>query len=323
MAHQIEMKGDKASMFYKGQVPWHGLGTEIKEAATAAQAIKLANLDFTVAKTPSTFSVDGKNHVKFPGKFTTYRTDTGAPLGVVGADYTPLQNSDAFKFFDPIIDRDEAIYETGGVLYDGRKVWLLAKMPEQIILKGDDVINQYLLLTTSHDGTSGATAGLTGIRTVCDNTLQAALRSMKTKITIRHTTNVVENLKAAHEILGLRNVCTEALKEAYDVLQNKKVNTKFITSFLDVLYPKNENTLVTTNGDKIRANILEAFEVGPGHDLKSSKGTAFGLYNGVTHVLDHIRTYANPNSKLQSLWFGNGARIENKAFNTLLDMCKN
>ncbi len=322
MAHELEMKNGKASMFYVGEVPWHGLGNKIEHAANAAEAIKLANLDFTVAKAQSGFIVDGKTH-KFPGQFTTYRTDTLAPIGSVGSDYTILQNADMFQFFDPIIERNEAIYETGGVIFNGKYIWLLAKMPEQIVMKGGDEITMYVLLCTSHDGKSSAIAGLTGIRTVCWNTLQAGLRGMQTKVTIRHTTNVIENMKKAHEVLGMRNIGTEALKEAYTILQRKKVDTKFIIQFLDMLYPKNEGTLVTTNGDKIRANILEAFEIGPGADLKSSKGTAFGLYNGVTHVLDHNRPTKSQDSKLKSIWFGNGARTEQKAFNLLMDMCTN
>ena len=323
MAHELQLDANgKASMFYTGQIPWHGLGTKILNAATAEEAIKLANLDFEVAKTPVKYNIGRKQH-SFKDRFVTYRTDTEAALGTVGAEYTPLQNKDAFAFFDPLVERNEAIYETGGILFDGRRTWLMAKMPESIVLKGDDIIDQYVILSNSHDGSSGVVALTSAVRVVCQNTLQAALSQSTNKLVIRHTTNVMANLAEAHKVLGLRNQCTEALKEAYDLLQKKKVDTKFITEFLDMLYPKNEETLVRTNGDAIKENILASFENGPGHELKSSHGTAFGLYNGVTHVIDHVRQYKTPNSKLQSIWFGNGARTEQKAFDLLLKMSKN
>ena len=64
--------------------PWHGLGTYVEKAMTSEEAIVLAGLDYKVEKFPVYSNVKGK-WSKFPDKFATERTDTGANLGLVGA----------------------------------------------------------------------------------------------------------------------------------------------------------------------------------------------------------------------------------------------
>jgi phage/plasmid-like protein (TIGR03299 family) len=323
MSHELELnsKGE-ASMFYVGEKPWHGLGTELQNPATAEEALKVANLDFAVKTTPALFRV-GRQVLPIKDKFAVIRTDKNIGLGVVGKSYTPLQNKDAFRFFDPLVDRDEAMYHTAGVLNDGRKIWLLAKLPNSIILKGNDIIDQYCMLTNSHDGTSGVTVAMTNIAVVCNNTLQAALAGTKHKVSVRHTTNVIDNIETAHKILSLQNITSDALQQAYDILQNKKVNTEFIQGFLNALYPKKEENKTNTNGDRIREQLVEAFETSPGHELISRKGTAFGLYNAVTYYTNHVKEYKSYDQRLNSIWNGGAAKIEQVAFDLLLNMSKN
>jgi len=324
MSHDLEINKEtgKASMFYVGQVPWHSLGTKLENPATAQEAITAANLDFTVKTTPALFRV-GRSVIPIKDKFAVIRTDTNTGLGVVGKSYTPLQNTDAFNFFDPIVERNEAMYHTAGVLHDGRKIWLLAKLPNSIVLKGEDIIDQYVCLTNSHDGSTGVIACMTSIAVVCNNTLQAALKGTKNKVSVRHTTNVADNIKVAHEILGLQDITTGALQQAYDLLQNKKVNTAFVDEFLNTLYPKKEENQTNTNGDRIKLSLVEAFETSPGHELESRNGTAFGLYNAVTYFTNHMKEYKTADQRLNSIWNGGSLNIEQKAFDLLLDMSKN
>lgn len=325
MSHNIEQKTDNAadaSVFVVGDPAWHNLGKVVKNALTSTEALKQANLDFTVKTTPSKFTI-GKKQVVVPGKYAVYRTDTEAGLGVVGSDYTPLQNVDAFKFFDTLVGEGQAIYHTGGVLNDGRRVWIMAKFPDSIVLHGEDIVDQYCLLTNSHDGSSSVTACLTSVRVVCNNTLSMALRSTKTKINVRHTTNVVKNIEQAHELLGLYNTAKIELTEIYESLVAKKVNTAFVDQYLNTLYPKKEETKVRTNGDNIREGILEAFEGGLGSELVTAHGTAFGLYNAVSHYTNHTKSYDNADQKLNSIWFGGAKKLEDRAFDLILDMCQN
>ena len=205
MAHNLEIRDGKASFVAKGEKAWHGLGTYVNEAMTSEQVVELANLNYEVAKTPIYINPpvnDGEEstNVEIPNIYATYRLDTKAPLGLVSERYEIVQNKDAFLFFDPIIDRGEAIYETAGVLGVGERVFITAKLPEDILVAGEKV-EQYLLITNGHDGKNAVRVGFTPIRVVCNNTLTAALNDLKNSYTIFHFNNPQERLKEAHKVM--------------------------------------------------------------------------------------------------------------------------
>jgi hypothetical protein len=118
MPAEITNTNGRDEMFYTGKTPWHGLGTKLDGPATAAEAIAAASLDWTVDTVP--VYLDGG--VEIPGKKAVVRTDTGLVMNVMSDRYTPLQNVDAFAFFDAVVGAGEAIYHTAGSLQGGRKV---------------------------------------------------------------------------------------------------------------------------------------------------------------------------------------------------------
>lgn len=161
MAHNLEIRDGQASFAAKGEKAWHGLGQYVDKAMTAAEAMELARMDWDVEKRPlfveEPDEADGDDVVfsELENWAAATRTDTGDILSIVSDSYQIVQNRDCFGFFDSIIDREEAIYETAGVLGKGERIFLTAKLPSDIIVKGDvDVVNNYILLTNSHDGTS-------------------------------------------------------------------------------------------------------------------------------------------------------------------------
>ena len=190
MAHNLEIVNGEASMFYVDRPPWHGLGRRLAEPATAEEAIQGAKLDWEVAKVPlyaagnaRMFPVDGKFGIVRKDKWDS---DDCKVLGVVSQQYTPLQNREAFTFFDPIVGDGAAIcYHTAGVLGDGQRIWILAKLPDSITVRNGDISDKFLLLTNSHDGESAVQMKFTPIRVVCQNTLMMALGEGRT-IRITH-----------------------------------------------------------------------------------------------------------------------------------------
>ena len=172
MAHNLNEANGKTSMMYVNEVPWHKLGTKLENPATAAEAIQAAGLDFNVVKKTLTTTAPDLPVV---GHYATVRTDNLQVLGVVGSRYEPIQNRDAFTTFDELVGEGEAIYHTAGVLGKGERIWILAKLPDYIRVNGDDLVEKFLLLTNSHDGSGPVRVKLTPIRVVCENTLTVAL----------------------------------------------------------------------------------------------------------------------------------------------------
>lgn len=327
MGHNLainEKTGKKA--FFGIEPAWHGLGVQLDNPATAKEAIEHAGLDFDVLQNPITYNLgtdENPNHIVIPNKKVNYRSDNGKPLGVVGSAYTPVQNRDAFKFFDALIDESEAIYHSAGALGDGEKIWILAKMPDYIRIGKDDIVEQFVLLHNSHDGSSGVIACLTPVRVVCQNTLTAALKTAKNKLSIRHTTNVNAYLQEAHKVMGLSSLYAKEMEEIFGSMAKKKIKSKDVDIFLDRIYPINPENETMTAGKKIREGIMEAMEIGAGADMETCKGTVFGLYNAVTFFTDHMKEFKDENSKMKSIMFGGTSRVRQKAFEASLEMILN
>ena len=192
-------------MMYVGGVPWHGLGTVLDKPATAEEAIQAARLDWQVKKLPL-YASEGDGsllRLPVPDKYAVARENSFDVLGVVGSSYTPVQNREAFAFFDPIVGKQAAIYHTAGALGKGERVWILAKLPDSIRVVGDDITDKFLLLTNSHDGTSSLQVKFTPVRVVCQNTLSLAINQGGAGIKISHHTDIHQRLKAAEKMLGI------------------------------------------------------------------------------------------------------------------------
>jgi phage/plasmid-like protein (TIGR03299 family) len=229
MAHNLnynEQTGQH-SFFSVKEKAWHGLGKIVQDYLTSAEAIQHAGLDYTVEKR-ALFTYDTENQngdpeadiiipeVQVPNYFATVRTDSDTVLGVVGKDYQVVQNRDAFSFFHSIVGGDGIQYETAGALGNGERIFITAKLPDYIEVGNKDLIEQYLFLTTSHDGFGSITAAFTPIRIVCNNTLNAALQSKSNTVKVRHTEWAKERLEQAHLLMGISNRLSTELEAIFN-----------------------------------------------------------------------------------------------------------
>jgi len=315
MAHNLNENNGKVS-FASTQKAWHGLGQIVAEAMTAKQAIELACLDYEVAKAPVLANIESSLS-NVPDKFATYRKDTNDIFGIVGGRYEIVQNRDAFGFFDAIVGGDHAMFETAGALGKGERVFISAKMPEFIRIAGtDDVTEVFVLLTSSHDGSGAIIAAVTGVRVVCANTLNAALRGTVNKVSIRHTSNVKTNLEQAHKLLGISHAYIDELNDCFNLLAKKSITDAQVRKLVEDLFTSEKQD--STRIKNIREAVMASYFSGVGQN--KILGTAFGAYNGITHYLDHVKSYKDSSSKLESLMDGASSKMADKAFNFLMKL---
>jgi len=283
----------------------------------------LANLDYEVAKTPIYINPpvrEGEDiaMVEIQDIFATYRLDTKAPLGLVSERYEIVQNKDAFLFFDPIIDRGEAIYETAGVLGNGERVFITAKLPEDIMVAGEKV-EQYLLITNGHDGKNAVRVGFTHIRVVCNNTLTAALSSLKNSYTIFHFNNPQERLKEAHKVMGLASSYMNDISTIFEDMANTQVKDEQLLAYIEEIFVNREyvekKDKISTRSKNLVDKVYNFAKYHPTQITPSTKGTLYGAYNAVSGYFGHIKDYKSLDQRMTSLSFGYASSKTNQAFN--------
>ncbi len=314
MAHNLELdQNSQASMFFTGDVPWHQLGRRLSKPATAAEAMEAARLDYKVVKRPLKAIIHARHFADVPNAFATVRTDTNVVLGVVGSRYQPVQNKDAFNFFDPLVDRDEAIYHTAGVLGRGEKIWLLAKLPDYIkVGPKNDPVEKYVLLYNSHDGSSHIKVKMTPIRVVCNNTLTAALSGADAEVRIKHTASATDKLREAHKVLELTNQLYKELDYIFNRMALRKVTPTQLVEYCKTLVPDNAEAESNTRTENIRNQIIRLHDDTPSAAMH--RGTLFGAYNSITELVDHAQT-TDSSKHLRSIWFGgSGEQLKRRAY---------
>lgn len=327
MAHNLEIRNGKASFAAKGEKAWHGLGTYVQNAMTAEEAIQLAHMDWEVEKKPIHIKV-GEEFKHVEGFAANTRTDTGDVLGVVTDSYVAVQNRECFSFFDSVIDRGEAIYETAGVLGKGERIFLTAKLPEDILVKGERIEN-YILLTNCHNGMRSLQAGFTSIRVVCNNTLTAALQGLKNNIKLRHTTNIKSMLAESAEIMGIGSKYTQELNEAFNTMAGFKINDAQLRKYIEtVMSPAKEQLTKAEKAEfsKQFTNTVDSImEFALGHDTQNTeaaRGTVWGAYNSISGYFGHVKEHKSNDARMNDLMFGGADQRIKSAFALSVDVMK-
>ena len=226
------MSANVETMFYIREKPWHGLGTEVQEAPTSADALIYAGLDWEAVQ-KDVYTGDGS---RISGYKVNLRSTDNAALGIVSDRYKVVQNEDAFQFTDDLLGAG-VTYETAGALQGGRKVWMLARMPHRYIIAGEE-ITPYLVVMNSHDGSSGIKVAMTPIWVVCQNTLNLAFNSAKRIWTTKHTENVMLRVHEAEETLGLAEKYMGELGRGIDALSKIKLTDKKVMEFMAEFFPR-------------------------------------------------------------------------------------
>lgn len=309
MSHNLDIVNGQASMFSVGETPWHRLGKVVNTAPTAAEAIELAGLNWQVNIEPA-YTWDAK---AIEGSKITRRSTDGKVLGIVGDRYRPLQNVEAFKFFDAFVEAGEASYETAGALHGGSRVWILAKLNRNPLTVGaQDKINKYVLLSNGHDGKLSCRVGFTGTRVVCQNTLNMAHSAKASKlIRIRHNSKIVQNLDNIRTTMNMIDAEFEATGEMYNRMANTGINKNDLETYVKKILGKDDGT---DGGKRAIARVMQLAATGLGSDLDSASGTVYGAYQAVNEYLNHYQGRTEEN-RLDNLVYGQAQNVDSKALN--------
>lgn len=344
MAHNINFNEQTGqhSFFSVKQKAWHGLGQIVEEYPTSKEALQFAGLDYEVIKSPlftqsRAMTVGNAGEliagmdIAIPNYYATMRTDNNTVLGVVGRDYSIVQNRDAFSFFDAIVGGEGMQYETAGALGNGERIFITAKLPGYIKVGSDDYIEKYLFLTTSHDGSGSITAAFTPVRIVCQNTLGAALRNGSNTIKIRHTANAEDRLKEAHKVMGISNKMADELDGIFNQWTKVRITDKDVMKLIQqAMAPSKEVLKSLKNGEELSTvfkNICDnAFMyamASPTQQTETTKGTLFGAFNAITGYFQNVKEYKDDEAKVKSIIGGTGQLRTQTAFDLCLGYAKN
>jgi phage/plasmid-like protein (TIGR03299 family) len=300
----------------RAEVAWHGLGTvfDKDEDVNTAKMLELAELDWTVGLEPL---VTSENDLA-TGAYATVRTKDGAKdvLGVVGERYTVVQNADAFAFADNILDGGGR-WETGGSLKDGAVVFGSMAVLDDIVIDPNgaaDKIKTYLLVSTSHDGSSAVQVSTTPVRVVCSNTLNVALKSAKDTVKFRHTASVEGKVLQARQSLGMATTYFAAFEEEAKALFAQSVTDAKFDQIVNALYvkPDAESKAALTRWSK-RTDRL--FDLWRGPTVANVSGTAWGAVQAITEENQWYRQVRSGNLE-NALAAGSGFDDATNAFRT-------
>lgn len=296
MSHELEMVNGEASMAYAGETPWHGLGVEVDPSVSTTEMMKAANLDWTVTKTPM-FAKVGNNYIPTKQQALVRESDNKV-LTIVGPGWNPVQNQEAFDFFDEFVTAGDMEMHTAGSLRGGEIVWALGKVKSSFSIFGGDEIQSYLLFTNPHQYGKSIDIRFTPIRVVCNNTLTLSL-SGKKDLMVRLNHRASFDAEQVKNILGIANTKMDAYKETAEFLGSKRFTDEKVIEYLNEVFPvvgKKAKEL-----SRPAKTVKDIMDSQPG--AKFAEGSYWQLFNAVTFATDHVLGQTD-DTRLYSSWYG-------------------
>lgn len=331
--------------YNKKSIPWHiGTGVNVSDCKTSEDVMKKAELDWYVNKCGVTakmpFTLHGNNNTDddsfihksniyrdLPNAYATYRTDTNTPLGLVKSKYEVVQNTEAFNFFDSAIGENKAQWEFAGYLGYGQKIFVTAKLPFNSSVN-DDPIDNYLIFSNAHDGTSSVSILFAPVRVACTNMLHYATTVAESFIRIRHTKTVKEKLEQGTRILKIACEKANSAEEFYQSLYAINMTDDKVLEYLakltfteaeynnilqqnknnglDLVYSRNTYFLEQTDISTRKANTFHALVdyYFNGVAQQEIKGTLWGAYNAITGYYGNVYNI-DGERRMNSMCYGN------------------
>lgn len=322
MAHEIE------TMAFANAVPWHGLGNRVDPTVSVDDMLVAAGLDWEVKLRPLFAQTEDGAMIKLPLRRALVRSSDNKVMSVTGDVWKPFQNRDALEFFREYTEMGGAKLETAGSLRGGKIIWALASIQEGFTVNKTDHSKGYILLTSPHEVGKAITVRTTMVRVVCANTMALAMNQSAAQYSQNHLTKF-DTAKAKETIGFAREQIVQAGVDAKALAQLKmsefdtvRFLSKFFQPMPEAIVTRKEQEewvsgLVNDPGaiDKKFSEVLLSVKKAPG----AVPGTAWGVFNGVTHWADHVAGNKN-DARLYNAWFGDKARLKTQVHSGLLEM---
>ena len=314
MAHMIE------SIAYAGEVPWHGLGVKVPADLSPAQMLEKAGLNWTVEKTPAFANIDGKQ--VSVGWSALTRSSDNSILSVVSNDWNPVQNAEAFEFFDEYCRVGDMEMHTAGSLRDGQIVWGLAKVKDSFDLFKGDQVDSYLLFTNPHKFGQCIDVRFTPIRVVCNNTLTLSLNMHSDRV-VKKNHRTEFNAAEVKQTLGIATEKLAKYKEMAAFLGSKRYTEETAKLYFNTVFPviayNKEKGPQRKELSKSATRALEVLDTQPG--ARFAEGSWWQAFNAVTYLTDH-EIGRSQDTRLQSAWFGANKNLKIKALETAVEFAE-
>ena len=283
---------------------WHTLAKRIfrpDEQVTTSEMLAQAGLaKWNVRKEPVIYP---EGVTPITKEYMVLRdTPTGIQsLAIVGDKYTPYQNEDLLSFGDNLLDGG-AQWESAGFFRDGRTIFGALTIDRELTLDpngANDKTKTYLMVTTSHDGSSSIRAGVTPVRIICQNTLSLAWKTAKKanqSWSVRHTQGTEGRIAEARVALKL----THEYLDEFDIMARELFETPITVQQFDKMY---ETVYPKPTDQKSSLTLWDKkFDLTRGLYLSSSTnanitGTKWGALNAMTERIDWYRAGDKPISE--------------------------
>lgn len=321
------MPANVQRMAYYGEVPWHGLGKPVPKGVTAEQMIHAAGLDWKVELRPAR----GAKKINRKGEFSRYEVvrmprsnieESDVLFGVVSRRYQPLQNAEAFGFFDPIVGENKAYFETAGSLGEGERIWVMAKMPGSMEIVSGDECFKYLLLSNTHSGEGSVIVKFTSVRVVCQNTLMLAMDDGQKAYRVRHSKQMPFKLDELSQFVAMAQKVFLDAEESFKQLAKIQMIDDRFEQYLEAVFPRSEIQKKQDEKPQRWGLLRKAFVTKKDLQLPGVRGTLWGAYNAITWFEDYKQPLRDeqPDQRLERTWFGGGADIKFRALEKAKDL---
>ena len=317
MAHNI-MEHD--AMAYAGTTPWHGLGNRIVKGASLEEWKEQSGLTWMVERCRIAIAAEGEDFTADPHFVGIRRNDTKEVFSIVTHGWQEVQPGEILEFFNDIASTGGFELETAGSLKNGAKIWALATNGQNIAIKGTDIIKPYLLLSTGFDGLTATRGNFTGVRVVCNNTLDAAIFGAEKTghlVKVPHSTKF--DAGAMKKELGVYGEVVAEFEKSINLLADCRMDAAETLFLLTEWFgKKDEEGKLSGQSSNVIDAVARFIAGSPGSQEEAARGTAWGVLNGVTHFIDFATRAKSQDNRLHSAWFGRGAQLKAKVANDLM-----